>query len=47
MCVAVELWQQLEDLGLKRNERHAAFQSNVQEQVNLLVKQRYDLPCER
>lgn len=39
----MELWQQLEDLGLKRDERPAAFQSNMQEQLNLLVKQRYAL----
>ena len=38
--VAVELWQQLEDLGLKRDERPAAFQSNMQGQLDLLVKQR-------
>lgn len=44
LCNAVELWQQLEDLGLKRDERHAAFQSNMQGQLDLLVKQRYVPP---
>ncbi|KAK9822858.1 hypothetical protein WJX81_005291 [Elliptochloris bilobata] len=37
----VELWQQLEDLGLQKAGRQKAFKGTAQEQLQLLVKQRY------